>query len=393
MEESQSAAEGIGFRHVTLVYVAALSLIALLSVGTHLIADTIIHREEETAKVVNVSGRQRMLSQRIAELSLELSLPGEATARSELLERLRAATQLMADSHQALTHGSAAFGISAEHSPAVHDIYYGDVYHLDQQVESYLAMATAYLNLPQGARAGGPELQGLLAAAHQPILAALDAAVKQYERDSEESIHRLRRVMLAMMLAMLSALAAEAFFIFRPLFARLRKSQHNLLEAARTDPLTGCMNRRHILEVAGREFARTRRYRSPLTVLMLDIDRFKAINDTWGHAAGDEAIMSFTREILAGIRSCDMFGRVGGEEFVVILPETALEQGVAVAEKLRSRIAAQPVVHAGKEFSMTVSIGAAAARPEDTAFFETMGRADRRLYEAKAAGRNRVVAE
>ena len=390
MEHESHPAESGGFRHVTAIYVTALSLIALLSLGTHFIADAIIGREQATAKVVNISGRQRMLSQRIAELSLELSRPTDADGA--IAERLGAAIRLMAESHRALTHGSADLGIGEQHSFAIDDIYFNAPIHLDRQVASYLALAESYQRLPTAKRAESEELKGILAAAHQPILAALDLAVKQYERDSEQAIGRLRLIMLGMMVVMLSALTAEALFIFRPLFARLKKSQRALLESAQTDPLTGCMNRRHILDLASREFDRARRYKSSLAVMMFDIDRFKSINDTYGHAAGDEAILTFTREILAGIRSTDLFGRIGGEEFILLLPETSAEQAVAVAEKLRARVAAAGVRHEGRDFTMTVSIGVDAATSDDTVIFDALARADRHLYAAKAAGRDRVVA-
>ena len=390
MNRSDEKPDVGGFRHVTMTYLAALAVIALLSLGTHFVADAIIAHEQATAKVVNVSGRQRMLSQRIAELSLELSRAAEPE-QGEIAERLNGAMGLMAVSHQALIHGSAEMGISAERSPAIEAIYFGQPAGLDQRVTAYLALADSFLKLAPAQRANSAELKALLAAAHQPILAALDGAVKQYERDSETAIGHLRVTMLGMMILMLSALAAEALFIFRPLFARLREAQHRLLESAQTDPLTGCMNRRHILEMGAREFDRARRHTSPLAVMMFDIDHFKKVNDTWGHAAGDEAILTFTREILAGIRSTDLFGRIGGEEFVLVLPETTLDQAANVAEKLRARIAAAVVNHGDQTFAITVSIGVERPRIGDGALFDVMSRADGLLYKAKSAGRNRVM--
>ncbi len=215
-------------RGVTATYLLALGLIATLSVGTHVLVDTIVQNQEATAKVVNIAGRQRMLSQRIAGTALELTGTTDAGERARLDQRLKTDVDLMTAAHAALAHGSAAMGISGEMSDAVAAIYQSAPLLLDQQVTGYLAAARSFLALPPETRAGSAELRTILKEAGAPILEALDAAVRQYQGDSEESIRKLRWLLLGVLGLMLSTLAAEALLIFRPLFHRLAATNERL---------------------------------------------------------------------------------------------------------------------------------------------------------------------
>jgi diguanylate cyclase (GGDEF)-like protein len=136
---------------------------------------------------------------------------------------------------------------------------------------------------------------------------------------------------------------------------------------------------------------RHRRARSPLSVLALDIDYFKRVNDTWGHAAGDSVLASVGRAILTGLRPTDLGARYGGEEFVIALPDTPLEGAVIAAERLRARLAEHPITLGDGRVlpAVTASIGAAELRPEEEAA-HLVERADAALYRAKANGRDRV---
>ncbi|MBP2310945.1 diguanylate cyclase [Azospirillum soli] len=172
---------------------------------------------------------------------------------------------------------------------------------------------------------------------------------------------------------------------------RITEMHRQLLEQAHTDPLTGAANRRFFLERAQEEIARSRRYGHPLSVLMTDIDHFKRINDTHGHAAGDEALKRFANLLRDDLRPSDLIGRYGGEEFVVLLPETELADAPAVAERLRAKVEGAELVHDGISFHMTVSIGVAAVDLRDGMIEAALNEADAALYRAKETGRNRVV--
>ena len=176
---------------------------------------------------------------------------------------------------------------------------------------------------------------------------------------------------------------------------RINEMHRQLLEQAHTDPLTGAANRRAFLERAREEIARSRRYGHPLSVLMADIDHFKRINDTHGHAAGDEALKRFAQLMRDDLRPSDLVGRYGGEEFVVLLPETEVADAPVVAERLRAKVEAAELVHEGTRFRMTVSIGVAAVDLYNSSvggsIEPALNEADAALYRAKESGRNRVV--
>ncbi|MGE4291229.1 MAG: diguanylate cyclase [Desulfovibrio sp.] len=171
----------------------------------------------------------------------------------------------------------------------------------------------------------------------------------------------------------------------------LEVANKRLREIANTDELTGVRTRRRLLEIAEREATRSRRYLRPLSLLALDIDHFKRVNDSHGHAVGDEVLRELTKRIESRLRSGDRLGRMGGEEFEVLLPETGLAEAVQTAEKLRSCVATQDLPTSVGGLRITVSFGVATLRP-DEGLDQALLRADKALYKAKQAGRNRVVA-
>ena len=159
-------------------------------------------------------------------------------------------------------------------------------------------------------------------------------------------------------------------------------------EAAFTDHLTGLANRRRFERQLEREVARTLRYGHPFCLLMLDIDRFKLVNDTHGHEAGDEALNRVSRTLQEGTRGIDVAARVGGEEFAIILTETTLEGGIEVAERLRLAIKSVDIPVVGH---ISASFGVAECPSGAQTARELVGLADAALYDAKRQGRNRVV--
>lgn len=160
---------------------------------------------------------------------------------------------------------------------------------------------------------------------------------------------------------------------------------------ALTDPLTGLHNRRNIFELGRVEFSRAYRMNHPMCCMMLDLDHFKKINDDHGHQAGDHVLQEFANRCKRSVREMDMVGRYGGEELIIIMPETELTAAVVVAERLRKCVADTPILASGREISLTVSIGVA-QKDENTNQVETLvARADQAMYIAKHKGRNRVA--
>ena len=169
-----------------------------------------------------------------------------------------------------------------------------------------------------------------------------------------------------------------------------RQLEAELKILATTDSLTGLNNRRHLLETGSRMMQSFRRYQRPLALLMLDIDHFKKINDTYGHAAGDLVLVQLADVLRSVLRAADLCGRFGGEEFVCLLPETSVSEALILAERLRARLAEQAVCSEAGAILFTVSIGVSVAMPEDISIDQLIHRADMALYEAKKSGRNRI---
>lgn len=160
---------------------------------------------------------------------------------------------------------------------------------------------------------------------------------------------------------------------------------------ATTDELTGIANRRHFIEIAERDFAAARRELRPIALIIFDIDHFKLVNDEWGHAVGDRVLVDVARTCAESVRQSDFMGRIGGEEFAVVLPNTSLEEATSLAERLRIRVEELTCeTDRGIAIDPRISLGVAQAEASTADFNETMRCADDRLYEAKRSGRNTV---
>lgn len=207
------------------------------------------------------------------------------------------------------------------------------------------------------------------------VVAGLQAGAHDYLRKPFEPPELVARV----------AAAAQV----KKLYDQLRERNAELDRMSRVDALTGLFNRRHLEEELDRQSSTARRDGTPLALLLLDIDHFKSVNDTYGHPAGDVVLQEFGRRLRGHLRAGDVAGRWGGEEFLVVLPRTDLPGALVVAERIRSTTCREPVTAAGLPILVTVSGGCAAGPLDDPA--DLVSGADAALYEAKAAGRNRIV--
>lgn len=160
-----------------------------------------------------------------------------------------------------------------------------------------------------------------------------------------------------------------------------------------TDPLTGAFNRRFFLESTTKMISFAKRHRHALSILMLDVDHFKKINDVHGHLVGDKVLQTLTRIWKEALRDEDIFSRFGGEEFIIALPNTDITAAAVAAERLRISMLDQPIGLDGMALQVTVSIGASQYLPSEDSIQDTIKRADDALYAAKSNGRNRVVAK
>jgi diguanylate cyclase (GGDEF)-like protein len=173
-----------------------------------------------------------------------------------------------------------------------------------------------------------------------------------------------------------------------------RKSLENKLRTlAATDALTGAFNRRSFQEQTERALSTCARWRAPLTVVLLDIDHFKQVNDQFGHAAGDEVLIALVRHIQQSTRNMDVVGRLGGEEFGLVLPNTDSSLGFEIAERLRREVEAMEIYHEDQPLKITISLGMTTLSFTQlaTPLEDVLARVDGYLYEAKSLGRNCIV--
>lgn len=192
--------------------------------------------------------------------------------------------------------------------------------------------------------------------------------------------------------AWLSGIAGAVIVLWFEVFGRYAveraEFERQLEILATTDPLTGILNRRACLERGKALTESAKRYGHPMTVMMLDIDHFKRINDRHGHDTGDEVLRLFVAVVAKCLRQVDVFGRMGGEEFAVLMPETAQKGALIAAERIRQAVEREKLNQGGQELSVTVSVGAVVGTHTVD---DALKLADEALYRAKREGRNRVV--
>ena len=190
----------------------------------------------------------------------------------------------------------------------------------------------------------------------------------------------------------LVALAAVVVTSVGFLLMHMERAEEAAKRLSVTDPLTGTFNRRTFLQLGAKEIARTRRAKGALSLLMLDLDHFKKVNDQYGHQAGDEALKSVVDSLQGCLRREDLLVRYGGEEFCVLLPDVALDHATLLAERARAAVERCAFTFRGKAIPLTISVGVALLARDSAEDIERLvSRADEALYSAKASGRNRVV--
>ena len=380
---------------LTVVYILALGLIALLATASHFMITQMTEAQIETAEIVYIAGRQRGTAQQVA-LYVTDYVGNRTPENKALVENAYFSFKL---GHDYLIRGyQEEKKGNIDMSPELHALYFSEPINLNRKAQGYIILVDMFLKLDEET----PDSKFLtfetvlLNRATGELIQALDMAAQQYHKESLAKIMRLTAMQTAVFVFLLLTLFAEAAFIFRPLVRHVQEYSKQLLEMALKDALTGLDNRRSFMQLAEVELSKARRHGTSVCVILSDIDKFKAVNDTYGHAAGDDVLKQLSGVLTGTLRKEDIVGRIGGEEFAFVLPNTSVEQGVKIVEKLRHKIETTPCpIEYEKEenfmLKYTSSFGLVVLDNQHENIDDFLKRADVALYEAKETGRNKVV--
>lgn len=387
-DRAEAGSPLVGRKRIWRVYALALSVLVAVIAGSHLLSDRMAAGQEDDARIINLAGKQRALSQKIAGRIAEAAQRDRV--RIGFIGALYDDVNLMAVNHARLT-GRTADQVDQTLSQEIRRLYFEGEPSVDDRVLGFLERSRGMIRaIEEGRAINERALAHYLGQARGRVLADLDRVVAQYEADANARLAQLRLLNVLLFGVSIAIILLELTFVFRPLARRLEAAQRALLDLARTDPLTGCWNRRAFMET-GEVLRRVEgRAGKPLAVMLCDIDHFKAVNDTHGHPAGDAVIRDFAARCLATLRGQDVLGRYGGEEFVALLPDATEAQAASVAERIRAAVASGPVETPDTAIPITASFGVAGVGEGDDSLHAAIERADQALYQAKAEGRNRV---
>jgi diguanylate cyclase (GGDEF)-like protein len=382
-------------RALTFRYLLALSLIATLAVGGFLILQTTIRTHEASSSIITMTARQSTLVQEVVATARHLAESSDPSARGADRATLFEAAHAIEQAHRRLTDPKSPLGQPVTTSAAVQALYFDPPLNLDRKIRGFLQEAFQLARTRDAElRAGHPTLRRLQSAAGV-LLISLDALVDQLEADARESVRRSRTLETGLLLATLLMLSLEALLIFRPIVrrvwregAKLIEQREKLVELAHYDPLTRLPNRTLFqlrLEMA---LAQARRDGSLTAVLQLDLDHFKDINDTFGHAAGDHLLREVAARLQSLLRDTDTVARIGGDEFAIILTSQRTPHQVGrLAEKI-VQAARDPVSWQQSELQVGASVGITLCPSDDEDPEQLLKNADIALYQAKASGRS-----
>ena len=375
------------------IYLTTFALIALLITASIIIIDYIAAEEAYLVEAHDIGGRQRMLSERTVHLLLEFAVENDQDTRNQIVKLIEDSLQKFEKTHKLLIRGRLSDDEKVIFSESIDDIFFGEAEYLDIKARIFIYNTREVL-----AREWSPELissfylKQLREAAKQVLHNSLVVLADQYTMNSKSRITRLRVTVAILLGGIIVVLCVVGALVFNPMFKRIEVQGQELHKMAFIDPLANCHNRRSFLVNADTAFEHSRRYQHTFAILYIDIDHFKDINDTYGHAIGDKAIKQMTQICQSNIRDSDILGRIGGDEFGIILQECSLDFAIQTAEKLRQRISDHIISTDVGIVKFSISIGAATIIDGDKDIDDILKRADKYLYKAKRTGRNLVIA-
>lgn len=381
---------------LTYAYIVALGVIAVLTIAGHGMTAHISYKQQEGGEIAYHLSRQRALVQDINARSREYARTLAVLDRDFVGHAIRE----ISSSHDRLSgmvrSGNIQVGASGK---GMRNIYFEEPYKLDHQMVSFVVAARKLLELTtdEEARFHRETVLGFLERSTGLLTVTLDMTLENYQAEALAETRRYAEMQMWSAVVILVVLLFEALFIFRPLARGIEKYQQLLLRHAMEDPLTSLPNRRAFIKRADIELRRATREKSQTVIVISDLDKFKSINDTYGHKVGDQVLQHYAQVIQDSLRPGDFVARIGGEEFAIILPRTDQDQGYKIIDRLRARVesASCPYVDEqgeNQEIKYTGSFGLTAVEGgKRHKIDDLLSAADTGLYQAKEQGRNRVV--
>ena len=307
------------------IYLSSLASIILLVVASLLVFDYVASEEASMAEINDLGSRQSMLSERIVHLLLEYSNEQNPEKRKDIVASISEYANSFEQTHKLLIRGTLPNGESVILEDNIDDLFFGEDEYLDEKARLFIYNTREVISrdwLPE--LISSYYLKELRIASDQTLHNGLNKLATLYSTNSKSRIYQLRLIIALLLGTVVLVVICIGIFVFKPLFNRIVEQQEELENLAYIDPLTNCHNRRSFLINANTEYERSHRNDLPFSVLFLDIDYLKTINDTFGHAMGDTVIVEITRYCKKRIRDIDIIGRIGGDEFGILLPECDL---------------------------------------------------------------------
>ena len=379
-------------KYMTLTYVMSLALIAILSSIVHLVLGRVIDEQSQTGTIINISGQQRMLSQRASFFTIEYLVSGSNRSHDiaynaiKKMHRNQVALIGYPDTTKKIDRlKSLSPELDALYFSAPFDVYKNTKL-FTQSIERALAVDPSVEKLPFDIHS-----LDFVMLARDSLLDGLHEVVNQYEIEGLNRIEALKSAQNVVFWIMILTIFLEALFIFRPMVSKISRYAKRLQYEAKYDALSGILNRGAFTLLADNAIANAKQNKLPLSVIIGDIDLFKSVNDTYGHVVGDEVIKSVANRLHECIRNTDILARFGGEEYIILLPQTTVRDTHLLACKLRQRISELVMGDDEKSLSVTMSFGVAELISYDLNIDQLITRADEALYLSKKKGRNRVT--
>ncbi len=380
---------------LTWAYLTALGVIALMTIVSHIMTAHITARQKESVEVAYKINRQRAIIQDViihARTYYELGDKLDLDFLTQSLAEMQAG-------HLFLTFTINQRDLrSRPASPALTRIFFEPPFMVDKNFRQFTEATQFYISIPptDATPLRRTVLNDISSKLSTELVRGLDVALETYQSEVMAKTSDYARMQLYSALLVLLVLALEGVFIFRPLVRRMERYHHMLRRYALEDHLTGLNNRRAFMKRASSELQRAARAKETVIVVLSDLDKFKSINDTYGHKTGDTVLRHFAAHVQKILRTEDLIGRIGGEEFAILLPRTNAEMGYQTIDRLREMIAQTPceyVDDAGlvQSLSYTASFGLVVAEGKYANIDDLLALADTGLYQAKHQGRNRVI--